>query len=341
MIQESDREEIRGLQKRKGAGGMKIVILERNSVGTDVSVDCIRDFGEVVSYKNTVTAEEVRERVRDADIIIANKSPMNGETLGEARNVRLICELATGYDNCDLAYCKSRGIRVANVVDYSTPMVAQHTFTLALALSQKLAHYDQYVKSGEYSAQDRFSNFDLPFYELEGKTWGIAGMGNIGRRVARIAEAFGCRVIFHSITGRSTCTEYKQVDKDTLLKESDYLSLHCPLSELSRDFIDAGALKKMKETAILINVARGQVVNNRDLYDALTAGEIQAAGLDVIEREPLEPGNPLSRIKDSGRLIITPHLAWASVEARTRCVEGVYRNIQAFLRGEERNVVNK
>ena len=258
----------------------------------------------------------------------------------DAPNVKLICEFATGYDNCDLVYCKSRGIKVTNVVDYSTAMVAQHTFTLALSLSQKLIHYDNYVKSGEYSAQDRFSNFDIPFYELEGKTWGIVGMGNIGRRVAGIAEAFGCKVIFHSITGRSACTDYRQVDRDTLLRESDYLSLHCPLSDLSRNLIDAAALKKMKRTAILINVARGQVVNNQDLYEALEAGEIQAAGLDVVEKEPLELSNPLSRLKDSSRLIITPHLAWASVEARTRCVEGAYLNIQAFLRGEDRNVVN-
>lgn len=320
--------------------GMKIVILERNSVGTDVSVDSIRDFGEVTIYRNTVTLEEVRERVKDADIIIANKSPLREDTLKDAPNVKLICEFATGYDNCDLAYCKSRGIKVANVVDYSTAMVAQHTFTLALALSQKLFYYDNYVKSGAYSRQDRFSNFDLPFYELEGKTWGIVGMGNIGRRVAKMAQVFGCKVIFYSITGKSSCTEYPQVDKDTLLQESDFLSLHCPLSDLSRNFIDAAALKKMKKTAILINVARGAVVNNTDLYEALTAGEIQAAGLDVVEKEPLEETNPLSRLKDSTKLIITPHLAWASVEARTRCVEGTYLNIQAFLRGEDRNIVN-
>lgn len=318
---------------------MKIVILERNSVGEDVSVDCIRDFGDVEIYRNTVTPDEVRERVKDADIIIANKSPMREETLKDAPNVKLICEFATGYDNCDLEYCKSRGIKVANVRDYCTGMVAQHTFTLALALSQKLFHYDQYVKSGQYSAQDRFSNFDLPFTELEGKTWGIVGMGNIGRQVAKIAAAFGCKVIFHSITGKSSCTEYHQVGKDTLLAESDFLSLHCPLSELSRNFIDAAALKKMKQTAVLINVARGPVVNNRDLYEALVSGEIAAAGLDVVEREPLEDGNPLSRLKDSNQLIITPHLAWASVEARTRCVEEAYKNIEAFLQGKERNVV--
>lgn len=318
---------------------MKIVILERNSVGTDVSVDCISELGEVTVYRNTVTVEEVRERVREADVIIANKSPLCEETLKDAPNVKLICEFATGYDNCDLSYCRERGIRVTNVRDYCTGMVAQHTIALALALSEKLPHYDNYVKSGAYSAQDRFSNFDLPFLELEGKTWGIVGMGNIGRRVARIAEALGCRVIFYSVTGQSSCTQYPRVDKDTLFAESDFLSLHCPLSELTRSFIDAQALKSMKKTAVLINVARGRVVDNTALYEALMSGEIAAAGLDVVENEPLELSNPLSRIKDSTKLIITPHLAWASVEARTRCVQGAYENIAAFMRGEERNVV--
>lgn len=319
---------------------MKIVILERDSVGTDVSVDCIGDFGDVTVYRNTVTAEEVRERIREADIVIANKSPLREETLKDAPGVKLICEFATGFDNCDLEYCRSRGIKVTNVRDYCTGMVAQHTFCLALALSEKLPHYDDYVKSGAYSAQDRFSNFDLPFCELEGKTWGIVGLGNIGRRVAAIAAAMGCRVIFHSITGKSGCTDYPRVDKDTLLRESDFLSLHCPLSELSRNFIDEEALGKMKSTAVLINVARGKVVDNTALYHALLNGQIAAAGLDVVENEPLEESNLLSRIKDSNRLIITPHLAWASVEARTRCVLEAHENIAAFLRGEDRNVVN-
>lgn len=320
--------------------GMKIVALERNSAGTDISMDCFKDFGEVVYYPNTVTIEEVRERVKDADIVIANKSPLNETTLKDAKNLKLICELATGFDNCDLEYCKSRGIKITNVVDYSTKMVAQHTLTLALALSQKLFHYDNYVKSGQYSAQDRFSNFDIPFYELEGKTWGIIGMGNIGKSVAKLASAFGCRVIFHSVTGKSTCTDYPQVDKMTLLSESDFVSLHCPLSDLTMNFIDKEALTQMKKSAILINVARGRVVNNTDLYEALMAGEIQAAGLDVVESEPLLLSNPLSQIKDSTKLIITPHLAWASVEARTRCVQGVYENIKAFLEGNPKNVVN-
>ena len=319
---------------------VKIVILERNSVGVDTPVDCFEELGEVTCYPNTTTAEEVRERTKDADIIVANKARLNEESLRESPNVKLICEFATGFDNCDLEYCNSRGIKVANVADYCTDMVAQHTFTLMLTLLQKLPHYDEYVKSGAYAAQDRFSNFDEPFTELAGKTWGIVGMGHIGKKVAQIATAFGCRVIFHSVTGKSTVTEYEQVDKDTLLRESDFLSLHCPLSDLTRDFIDKEALRKMKKTAVLVNVARGPVVNNTDLYDALMNGEIMAAGLDVLEKEPLQLSNPLSKIKDSNRLIITPHLAWASVEARTRCVQGVYENIKAFMRGENRNVVN-
>lgn len=319
---------------------MKIVVLERNSVGPDIPVD-YSALGEVTYYPNTVTVEEVRERIADADIVVSNKAPMREEALKDAPNVKLICEFATGFDNVDIAYCKSRGIKVANVVDYSTDMVAQHTFTLALALLQKLAHYDNYVKSGAYSAQDRFSNFDIPFYELAGKTWGIVGMGNIGKKVAQIATAFGCKVIFHSITGKSSCKDYPQVDKETLLKESDFLSLHCPLSDLSRNFIGAEELKKMKKSAVLINVARGPVVNNKELYEALLAGEIMAAGLDVIEKEPLELSNPLSQLKDSNQIIITPHLAWASVEARTRCVSETAENIKAFMRGEDRNIVNK
>lgn len=319
---------------------VKIVILERNSVGVDTPVDCFEELGEVTCYPNTTTAEEVRKRTKDADIIVANKARLNEESLRESPNVKLICEFATGFDNCDLAYCNSRGIKVANVADYCTDMVAQHTFTLMLTLLQKLPHYDEYVKSGAYAAQDRFSNFDEPFTELASKTWGIVGMGHIGKKVAQIATAFGCRVIFHSVTGKSTVTEYEQVDKDTLLRESDFLSLHCPLSELTRDFIDKEALRKMKKTAVLVNVARGLVVNNADLYDALMNGEIMAAGLDVLEKEPLQLSNPLSKIKDSNRLIITPHLAWASVEARFRCVNEAYLNAKAFLNGEPRNIVN-
>lgn len=317
----------------------KIVVLERNSVGTDVSVSCLEELGDVTVYRNTV-AENTAERVREADIVVANKAPLREETLKDAPNVKLICEFATGYDNVDLAYCKSRGIKVANVVDYSTDAVAQHTFALAFYLLEKLHHYDHYVKSGEYGAQDRFSNFDLSYTELAGKTWGVVGMGHIGRKVAQIATAFGCRVVFYSASGQSTCTEYERVDLETLCQESDFLSLHCPLTDRTRYLIDKKALRQMKPTAYLINVARGAVVNNRDLYQALTEGWITGAGLDVLEQEPIAADNPLGLIQDSTRLIITPHMAWASIEARTRVVSETYLNIQAFLEGKDRNVVN-
>lgn len=317
---------------------MKIVILERNSVGEDVSVDCLGELGELTVYPNTL-ADEIESRVKDAEIIIANKSPLNEGTLKDALSLKLICQLATGYDNVDLAYCDRRGIRVVNVVDYSTAAVAQHTFALCFYILEKMHHYDHYVKSGEYGAQDRFSNFDIPFTELDGKIWGIVGMGNIGKRVARIAEAFGCRVIFYSASGNSSCTQYKRVDLDTLLGESDFLSLHCPLSDRTRNLIDLEALRKMKKSAILINVARGAVVNDEDLYTALTEHMIAGAGLDVTGTEPMKDSNPLSRFMDSTRLIITPHLAWASIEARIRVVEETYKNIEAFCKGERRNLV--
>jgi len=319
---------------------MKIVILERNSVGTDISIEGFNKFGEVTAYPNTSKEEETIERVKDADIIIANKAALNERTLKQAPNVKFIGEFATGFDNVDLAYCKSRGIKVANVVDYSTDSVAQHTFALTFYVLEKLHHYDHYVKDGEYASQSRFSNFDLSFTELAGKTWGIIGMGNIGRKVASIAKAFGCKVIFHSITGKSSVTEYQQVTFDELLKESDFLSLHCPLSDLSRGLINYDALSKMKSSSILINVARGPVVNDKDLAKALNEGLIAGAGLDVTGTEPINSTNPLSEIKDSDKLIITPHMAWASTEARTRCVEENIKNIEAFLQGIDRNIVN-
>lgn len=304
-----------------------------------MDMSCYEEFGRVSYYDNTTTVEEAAERIREADIVVANKAPLCAQVLEQAKNLKLICVLATGYDVVDIAYCRAHGIRVCNVVDYSSAMVAQHAVTLALALSQKIVHYDQYVKSGAYSAQTSFSNFEETFCEMDGKTWGIVGMGNIGKRTARIAQALGCHVITHSLTGATGDSTVERVSKEELLRRSDILSLHCPLSDLSRGFIDAKALEQMKSSAILINVARGPVVDTQALYEALTEGKIAAAGLDVLEKEPMLSSNPLAKIQDSRRLMITPHLAWASVEARRRCVQGVYLNIKAYLNGEERNVV--
>ncbi len=317
---------------------MKLAVLEKVSLGTDLDISFLDDFGDASYYDNTA-ADEVAGRVTDADIIIANKAPLNEATIGGAKNLKLICETATGYNNVDLEYCKAHGIRVTNVVGYTTPVVAQHTFAMALYLLEKLPVYDTYVKNGDYEKCPIFTCFEPFFTELCGKTWGIVGLGNIGRRVAEIAKAFGCRVIYYSASGKNTAQDFERVEFDALLAQSDILSLHCPLTERTKNLINADALGKMKKTVILINVARGPVVDEQALYDALMSGQIAAAGLDVLVKEPISADNPLGKIKDSTKLLITPHMAWGSHEARERCAQGVYENIKSFLNGEERNIV--
>lgn len=315
---------------------MKIVMLDRNSIGFDIDVDLFAKLGDF-TYHNTEDVETSKTLIKDADVVIFNKTKMNEEILAGAPNVKLLCVTATGFDNIDLEYAKKRGIAACNIKDYSTPAVVQHTFALALSVLEKIRYYDDYVKSGAYSEQLGFSHFEKTYFELQGKTWGIIGLGNIGRGVAKVAEAFGCKVIFYSASGSNTTTDYERVDFDTLCAQADILSLHCPLSDKTRGIMNLDVFRKMKETAILVNVARGPVVNEEDLYIALTEGLIAGAGLDVLSKEPMDKNNPLGKIKDSEKLIITPHMAWASVEARTRCMEEVYKNIEAFTAGEMRN----
>lgn len=318
---------------------MKIVMLDRNSLGMDMDVSVFEKLGDFEAHP-VADREDCKVWIKDAEVIIFNKTVMDEDMLKCAPQAKLLCVTATGYDNIDLDYAKSRQIAVSNVRDYSTPAVAQHTFAMALYVLEKISYYDEYVKSGAYSNQLGFSNFDECFWELQRKTWGIIGMGNIGRNVAGIATAFGCRVIFYSASGSNTTADYERVDLDTLLAESDVLSIHCPLSDRTRNLINKDTLRKMKSSAILVNVARGPIVNDADLAEALEQGVIAGAGLDVLSKEPMEKVNPLGRIKDSRKLLITPHMAWASVEARTRCLEEVYRNIEAFTRGEKRNRVD-
>ena len=315
---------------------MKIVELDRETLGYDIDTSVLKTIGDFEEHE-AADLETTREYIKDADVIIFNKTRMNEELLKDAPNVKMLAITATGFDNIDLEYCKSRGIAAANVKAYSTPAVAQHTFAMALFVLEKISYYDEYVKSGRYSSQSGFCNFDEKYNELSGKTWGIIGMGNIGRSVAKIAEAFGCKVIFYSASGNSTCTDYERVELETLLKESDVLSIHCPLSDRTRNLINRDTLKLMKRNAILINVARGPVVNDADLAEALNNGTIAGAGLDVLGVEPMEKDNPLGLIKDSRKLLITPHMAWASVESRQRCFDEVFENIRAFMEGRERN----
>lgn len=320
---------------------MKIVILEGKSMGEDMVFTPFYKLGEVTVYPKT-SPEEMPERIKDADIIVANKLPMCGKTLGGAEHLKLVCLTATGTNNLDVEYLKSRGIQARNVAGYSTDAVAQHTFALLFYLWEKLRFYDDFVKSGEYTSGNSFSCFPERFMELQGKTWGIVGMGAIGQRVAEIAEVFGCRILCYSASGsvyHFREKNWEQVDFDTLLAASDILSIHAPLNAYTENLMNLDAFRKMKKEAVLINVARGPIVNQEDLYTALTENLIAAAGLDVLKTEPLAEDNPLGRIKDSRRLIITPHMAWAPVETRTRCLEEVVKNIEAFLKEEDRNRV--
>ena len=317
---------------------MKIVILEANSLGADVDLSAFEKLGEVVVYGQS-NMQDTPEKIKDADIIVVNKVPMNEQTLAGAENLKMIALTATGYNIVDKAYTDSRKIAVANVSGYSTDSVAQHTFALALYLVNQLAYYDRYVKSGEYVKSDIFSHFDKKIFELAGKTWGIVGLGAIGRKVAEIAKSFGCRVIYYSTSGKNHNTEYTSVDLDTLLSTSDMISLHAPLNAATENFMNLEKFEKMKSTAILINVARGPVVNEKDLVTALKEGMIAGAGLDVISVEPMKSDNPLLEIQDSGKLIVTPHIAWATGEARQRVADETYLNIEAFLKGEKRNLI--
>lgn len=317
---------------------MKISILERDSLGIDVDMYEIDKLGEVTVYPAT-TAENAVEHIGDADILIANKLPLNENTLKEAKNLKFVAQTATGTNNVDFNYTNSRGIKVANVPSYSTDSVAQHTFALLLYLVEKMRFFDDYVKNGTYSRSNCFSCLEMIYPEIAGKTWGIIGMGAIGQKVAQIATVFGCKVICYSASGRTYDMPYEQVDFDTLLSSSDIVSVHAPLNEHTKDLMNYEAFVKMKESAYFINVGRGPIVVEEDLARALEEGQIRAAGLDVLRIEPMNADNPLLKIQDSQKLIITPHVAWATSEARQRCVDVVAENIKAFLRGEEQNIV--
>ncbi len=317
---------------------MKISILERDSLGIDVDMSEIDKLGEVTVYPAT-TVETAVEHIGDADIIIANKLPLNADTLKGAVNLKFVAQTATGTNNVDFAYTNSKGIKVANVPSYSTDSVAQHTFALLLYLVEKMRFFDDYVKNGTYSNSNCFSCLDMIYPEIAGKTWGIIGMGAIGQKVAQIATVFGCKVICYSASGRTYDMLYEQVDFDTLLAKSDILSVHAPLNEYTKGLMNYDAFCKMKESAYFINVGRGPIVVEEDLARALEEDQIRAAGLDVLCVEPMPIDNPLLKFKDSSKIIITPHVAWATSEARQRCVDVVTENIKAFLRGDEKNVV--
>ena len=309
---------------------MKIVFLDAKTIGDDIDLSAYDTLGEVVKYSFS-QPEEVPERAADADVLIVNKIRIDEAAVGRAEHLKLVCVTATGTNNLDKDYLERRGIAWRNVADYSTQSVAQHTFAMLFFLLEKLRYYDDYVKEGRYINDTVFTHFAEHFYELKGKTWGIIGLGNIGRRVAAIAEAFGAEVIYTSPSGSAPQEGYHQVDLDTLLAESDIISVHAPLNQYTENLINKNALKKMKKNCIFLNLGRGPIVNEQDLADALMQGEIAAAGLDVLCQEPMSSGNPLIAIKDSRKLFITPHIGWASVESRTRLMDIIFHQIKEFF----------
>ena len=309
---------------------MKLVFLDTKTIGEDIDLSAYDALGEVVKYGFS-TLEEIPERVKDADVLIVNKIAINEQTIGTAKNLKLVCVTATGTNNLDKEYLKKRGIAWRNVAGYSTESVTQHTFALLFYLLEKIRYYDDYVKDEKYINDTVFTHFAEHFNEVNGKTWGIIGLGTIGRRVADIAKAFGARVIYYSASGSPAQEGYEQVDFETLLTTSDIVSVHAPLNEYTKDLMDREAFAKMKKTAIFLNLGRGPIVVEQDLYEALETGEIAAAGLDVLCEEPMSETNPLAKIKDSKKLIITPHIAWASEEARNRLMQIIVEQIREFL----------
>ncbi len=309
---------------------MKIVFLDAKSIGEDIDLSGFDRIGEVVKYDFS-SPEEARERTKDADVIILNKVVIDEKSIGEAEHLKLVCVTATGTNNLDKEYLDARGIAWRNVAGYSTESVAQHTFALLFYLLEKLRYYDDYVKTEKYIGDTIFTHFANRFHELSGMTWGVIGLGAIGRRVADIAKAFGCHVIYYSTSGKNSQPGYERVDFETLLKESDIVSVHAPLDENTKGLMNRDAFAKMKRNAIFLNLGRGPIVNEADLAEALEQGTIAAAGLDVLETEPMTEQNPLRRIKDSDKLLITPHIAWASVEARTRLMGIILEQVKDYF----------
>lgn len=314
---------------------MKIVILDSDTVTTgDLSFSEFARLGEVKRYGIT-EPERVSERIRDAEIVLCNKTPITRQVMEQSPSLRYIGLFATGCNNVDLECAKEKGIAVCNVPGYSTDGVAQLTFSFILELYGNLSEYRSSVNRGEWKKSPTFSYFPYPIFNLAGKTMGIIGYGEIGKRVAAIANAFGMRVLVHTRTIRDDST-VEFVDFEQLLRESDIVSVHCPLNEQSVGMMNKDAFDKMKDGAIFINTARGPVVDEYALRDALLSGKLLGAGLDVLAKEPMTEDCPLYNIKNC---IITPHIAWAASETRKRLIEIAVNNVKAFINGKPENNV--
>ena len=306
----------------------KIVFLDEYSIAGR-SLEKITSQGEYIAYENT-KKEDVVERLKGATIAISNKVVIDGEAMRQLPDLKLICVAATGMNNVDLESAKELGIEVKNAVGYSTTSVAETTLASALALARNIVYFNEYFHDGRYSKADRAFCYDRFTFEVRGKKWGIIGMGNIGREVARLASAFGCEVRYFSTSGVKREEEYPAMELNELLEWSDIVSVHSPLNERTRGLIGHNELQKMKPTSIIINVARGGIIDEAALAEALNNGTIAAAALDVFSVEPLRK-SPLYDIKDKYRLLASPHNAWSAAEAIDRLIDCVAENIRTWL----------
>lgn len=311
---------------------MNIVLLDAKTLGDDLDLSPLSALGSVTAYAATA-ADEVAERLTGADIAIINKIKINENTVGSAQSLKLVCVAATGYDNIDLDFMKSRGIGVCNVVGYSTDSVAQLTLAMALSLSTHLSEYNSFVNSGEYTQSRTANRLEPVYHELAGKTWGIVGLGNIGKKVAAVAKSMGCRI---TVNKRTPIEGYDCVDIDTLCRVSDVISIHTPLTPDTKNLISSDRIAMMKSNAILINVARGAVCDEAALCDAVKNGRLGGIGIDVYTSEPFDTDSPYCAVKDLPNVCLTPHMAWGAKEARQRCLNDIAESIKSYLRGEKR-----
>ena len=312
---------------------MRIVVLDRSAMGDDLDFSPLNAFGEVIIYETT-SASEVYERVNACDFILTNKVKITKDVMRCAPDLKLICVFATGYDNIDIEYAKENGIAVSNIPAYSTESVTLFTITTALTLFSRMTEYREVVASGEYSHGTSPNRLQPVYHEIFGKTWGIVGCGNIGSRVAEVAESLGCRILTHQ---RHKNEKFETVPLETLLCESDIISLHCPLTRETMHLIGSEQLALLKPTAILVNEARGAVCDEQAIAKAIQEGQMMGFGSDVYSVEPFDENHPFYAIKEYPNVCLTPHAAWGAYEARERALKIVCENIREYLAGESKN----
>lgn len=312
---------------------MKISLLDIDTLGDDLDLSAVEGLGDVTIYPLTLQSD-VKERITDADVLIINKVKLNSQNLPFAKNLKLICITATGFDNVDIEYCREHGIAVCNVAGYSTDSVVQLTMAMAFSLTTNLNAFDSYVKSGTYTESGIFNCLKPVFHEMSKMTWGVVGLGNIGGKVAKVAQAMGCKVLAYK---KTPVDDFECVDIDTLCEQSDIISLHTPLNDGTYHLINKDRLSKMKKNAILINVARGAVVDEAAVSDAVINGKIAGLGVDVYSTEPMQKDSPYQQLLGRSNVIFTPHMAWGAYEARNRCIEEVAENIKSFMKNGRRS----